>query len=74
MYRLKLLIANNFRLLFAYNADLIRDLTSFGSLRTFTESVVIFRCFPNKPPFNKRSKQILGLKRKFKIPLQLVKM
>ena len=39
---IKLLIANKCRLLFTYNADSIRDLTSLGSLQTFTE----FRYFP----------------------------
>ena len=52
---IKLLIANKCRLLFTYNADSIRDLTSFGSLQTFTESFVIFRCFPNTVLFYKRS-------------------
>jgi len=48
---IKMLIANKFRLLFIYNADSIRDFTSLGDLRTFTESVVFFRRFPNTVPF-----------------------
>jgi len=36
----KLLIAHKSRLLFTYNDDSIRDKTSLGSLRTFSESVV----------------------------------
>jgi len=36
----KLLIAHKSRLLFTYNDDSIRDKTSIGSLRTFSESVV----------------------------------
>ena len=39
----KLLIARKSRLLFTYNDDSIRDLTSLGSLRTFSESVVFRR-------------------------------
>ena len=42
---IKMLIANKFRLLFTYNADSIRDLTSLESLWTFIKSVVIFHCF-----------------------------
>jgi len=40
---IKLLIDNKFRLLFTYNNDFIRYLTSLGSLRTlrFTESVFV---------------------------------
>jgi len=38
----KLLIANKFRLLFAYNADSICYLTSLKSLCIFTESVIIW--------------------------------
>ena len=40
---IKVLTANTFQ--FTYNANSIRDLASLGTLRTFTESVVIFRCF-----------------------------
>jgi len=42
---IKWLIANIFRLLFPFNADFIRDLTSLGSLLSFTKSVVIFSRF-----------------------------
>jgi len=48
---IKLLIANTFRLLFTYNAEPIRDLTSLESWRTFTESVVIFRFFQMRRQF-----------------------
>ena len=39
----KLLISHKSQLLFIYNDDSIRDLTSLGSLRTFSESVVFRR-------------------------------
>ena len=39
----KLLIAHKSWLLFTYNYDSIRDLTSLGSLRTFSESVIFRR-------------------------------
>jgi len=57
------MIVNKFQLLFTHNDDSIRDLTSLGSLRTFTVSVVIFRCFPNMAPFYNRRKQIFDLSR-----------
>jgi len=59
--QIKFLIANKIRLLFTYNAEFIRYLTSHGSLLTFTKSVVICRCFPNTVPFYKRSKQSFSL-------------
>jgi len=39
----KLLIAHKSRLWFTYNDDSIRDLSSLGSLRTFSESAVFRR-------------------------------
>ena len=39
----KLLIAHKSRLLFTYNDDSIRDKTSIGNLRTFSESIVFRR-------------------------------
>jgi len=45
MYQLKLLIANNFWLLFIYNADSIHDLTSLGTLQTFDGECCYFPLF-----------------------------
>jgi len=51
---IKLLNANKFRLLFTNNANSIRYLTSPGSVRTFTESVVICIVALNRQIVNNR--------------------
>jgi len=64
---IKLLTANKFWLLFTTNAYSIRDLTSIGSIRTFTESSVLFRCFQNTAPFYKHSGHWLKSESRFEL-------
>ena len=59
---IKLLIAQKCRLLFTYNADFIRYLTSLGSLRTFTESVLFEQLEPLGDFFGNRPRELYAEK------------